>query len=427
MPAARASSASTKALGGAGAAGDGPARISTPAAVADAALLDGADLFVLSPGIPAVHPFVRAAGAAGIAVISEIELAFRCCAAPVVAITGSKGKSTTTALAGALLAAQGKHVAVAGNIGLPFSAVVAGLDADAWVVLELSSFQLETVDTLHARIAVLLGVSPDHLDRYADLEAYAAAKMRIARHQDAGDWLIVDPQDRWGAMLARRSPARVAGFSTDWQGDGVVRAGSEPVARRRSQRNVVRGRRCAAPRRPQPAQCDAALAVARTVRPVGESSALRCGASTRRHIACNRPARSPASASSTIRRAPLDAVAAGVEGLDGAILLGMGGRNKGLDFTILRPHLERVRAALLLGEAADEIERALGGTVPVHRVRDLDDMVARGLEIGVAGDTFLFSPGCTSFDMFHNAEERGAAFDAAVRQAADRVRGVGRT
>ena len=401
----------------------GRGHLETGSAVAVAGLLDGAELLVLSPGIPPTHPFVRAALMRGIPVRSEIEIGFLACPAAVVAVTGSKGKSTTTALTGALLAAQGKRCRVAGNIGRPYCEVADELGAGDWVVLEVSSFQLETVDAFHARVAVLLPISPDHLDRYPNLEAYAEAKLRIARHQESSDVLVLDPADRWGASLAAASGAQVLGFGTAWRGAGVERRGNDlvwlagasaerlagaadvPLLGAHNLRNAM-----------------AALAVARALGPVDE--AVRAAL---REFQALRFRMQPLGEIAGIRfindskGTTVEAVRAGVEGLDGTLLLGLGGRNKDLDFTPLRAHLGRVRCVFTFGESAPEIERALAGAGHLERVRDLDELVARALELGRPGDTFLFSPGCTSFDMFRNAEHRGEEFDAAVRRARSRV------
>jgi len=392
-------------------------------AAADPALLDGVDLLVLSPGIPTTHPLVQAAGARGVPVLSEIELAYRCGTAAVVAITGSKGKSTTVALTGCLLAAQGPKCEVAGNIGRPYSAVVDLVGPGDWVVLEVSSFQLETVCDFHAHIAVLLPVSPDHLDRYPSFEAYAAAKSRIAQHQTVADVLVVDPAAAHGAALGRASVARVVGFGSTWNGTGVVVEGGELVWRAAGEREVL----AAVDDVPLLGAHNlhnamAALAVVRCVGPLGPGTraALRAFRALPYRM-------QPAGEIGGIhfvndsKGTTVDAVCAGLRGLGGTLILGLGGRNKGLDFRTLRPHLGSVRAVLAYGEAAAEIERALHGAARLLRVRDLDDMVAQALAVGRPGDIFLFSPGCTSFDMFRDAEHRGREFDAAVKRARTRA------
>ncbi len=392
-------------------------------AVADPALLTGIAWFVLSPGIPLTHPFVRAAAAAGVQVISEIELAFRCTRAAVAAITGSKGKSTTTALAGVLLASQGKRCAIAGNIGDPFAAVADTLGPDDCVLLELSSFQLETVDRFHARAAVHLGISPDHLDRYRDLEAYADAKARIVRHQTASDVLVVHTSESHAARVAGMTPARVVGFDPDWKGTGVTRRGDTIVWREPGFEEAlaeVADVRLLGAHNVRNAM--AALALARALGPVNAAmrEALRHfhGLPFRMQLV---GAIGGIQFVNDSKATTVDAVAAAVAGFPGNVMLGLGGRNKELDFTQLRPHLQRVRIVFTLGESAPEIEAALAGAVSFERVHDLDQMVARALTHGQPGDTLVFSPGCTSFDMFRNAEHRGEEFDAAVERARTRA------
>src|SRR5205807_2931417 len=166
------------------------------------------DLVVLSPGVPPDQPVVRAARGRGIPVIAEIELAFRWLKGRVIAITGTKGKSTTTALTGQMLAAAGFKVTVGGNIGAPLSAQVSLSTPDTLHVVETSSFQLEQIDTFHPWIAVMLNFSPDHLDRHPDVAAYGAAKTRVFENQDADDWAVINADDAAVLEIARRSRAR---------------------------------------------------------------------------------------------------------------------------------------------------------------------------------------------------------------------------
>src|SRR5262245_55380990 len=167
-----------------------------------------ADLVVLSPGVPTEQPAVAAARERGVPVIAEIELASRWLQGRVIAITGTKGKSTTTALTGRMLETAGFRVAVGGNIGIPLSAQVAESTPDTFHVVETSSFQLEQIDTFHPWIAVMLNFSPDHLDRHPSADAYAAAKARVFENQDAGDWAVINADDPSVLELARRGRAR---------------------------------------------------------------------------------------------------------------------------------------------------------------------------------------------------------------------------
>ena len=387
-------------------------------AAARTAVLDAASLLVLSPGIPTTHALVRAARERRLPILAEIELAYRLCAAPVIAVTGSKGKSTTTALVGSLLDAAGVEHVVAGNIGLPFSAVVGSLPSRAWAVLEISSFQLETVDLFHARAAVLLAITPDHLDRYASMEEYAAAKARITRHQTAADLLVVDPEDPWSAGVGRSAAARVVGFGRLWEGRGVERDGDALVWRQGAEREEL----AAVTDVPLLGEHNVrnAMAALAVVRGLGLwNAAARQGL---RQFAGLEYRMQPCGEIGGIRivndakSTTVESVRAAVRGVRGPVLLALGGRNKGLDFTALRADLQAARVVLVFGEAAPDLERELAGAAPLQRVGTLDELLRRALELGRPGDTLLFSPGCTSFDMFRNAEERGHRFAAAVER-----------
>jgi UDP-N-acetylmuramoylalanine--D-glutamate ligase len=385
---------------------------------ADPESLAEAALFVLSPGIPGTHALVRAAEQRRIPVVSEIELAYRFSTAPVIAITGSKGKSTTAALAGHLLGAIGVRHVVAGNIGLPYSSVVSSLQPGDWAVLEVSSFQLESIEHFHARVAVQLRISPDHLDRYPDMEAYAGAKARVAQHQVEKDLLVIPPDDDWGARLAASSNARIAGFGTAWKGTGVVRDG-EALVWRTPETNETLARVDDVPllgtHNLENAMAALAILAGLGLWQERARSALRdfhgleyrmqsCGDIGGIHFVND-------SKSTTV-----ESVRAAVRGMPGNLLLALGGRNKGLDFRALGHDLEAVRVVFLYGESAQQIGRDLSGAARLEPVTDLDALVRRALELGQPGDTLLFSPGCTSFDMFDNAEHRGREFAAAVQR-----------
>jgi len=383
----------------------------------DAATVAAAHLLVLSPGIPTTHATVQQAYAAGVPVWSEIELAYRFSNAPVIAITGSKGKSTTAALLGHLWEGLGRHGVVAGNIGLAYSAVVPQLRHDDWVILEVSSFQLETIDTFHPHVAVHLPVTPDHLDRYGDMPAYAAAKARIARHLTADDYLVLDGTDSWSAALARQSSAGVVGMGNLWEGRGVVRLGDELVWQDGSSTE----RLCHVDDLPLLGRHNvhnamAALAVLYALGAWSRSS----GIGAMRSFQALSFRMQPCGEIDAVRfindskSTTVESVRAAVAGLSDRLILALGGRNKGLDFTPLRDTLRHVRRVLTFGESAAEIEAALQGSVELERVADVEAVVRRALQIAEPGDVVLFSPGCTSFDMFENAEARGRAFDAIV-------------
>jgi UDP-N-acetylmuramoylalanine--D-glutamate ligase len=359
---------------------------------------------------------VQAALSAGVPVWSEIELAYRFSQAPVIAITGSKGKSTTAALLGHLWQGAGRSGVVAGNIGLAYSAIVPQLRPDDWVILEVSSFQLETVHAFHPRVAVHLPVTPDHLDRYAGMQEYARAKARIAQCLTKDDLLVVDVTDPWSAQLAATTPARCIGFGTLCAATGVVqqdhalywvdassremlcRVADLPLLGRHNVHNAMAALavlRALQAWNPQAAQALGSFeGLAFRMQPCGEIEAVRFVNDSK---------------STTV-----ESVRAAVQGLDGPLILALGGRNKGLDFAALRETLGQVRRVLVFGEAAAAISSSLHGAAAIETVTDLTALVDRALEIAAPGDTVLFSPGCTSFDMFENAEARGRAFTAAV-------------
>ena len=395
------------------------AHLESAAAAAGPESLAGAELLVLSPGVPPAHALVRAARERGIPVIAEIELAWRSGRAPVIAVTGSKGKSTTTALVGHLLGALGVRAVVAGNIGLPYSSVVVRGEEGDWVVLEVSSFQLETVDRFHAHVAVHLRISPDHLDRYPNLETYAAAKARIARHQTAADLLVVDPDDPWGARLAAGAVARVAGFGSLWEGTGVVRDGEEILWHAPGVQRVLAGvRDVPLLGAHNLTNAMAALAVVQGLGHWQETGrAALAGFAGLEYRMQDRGTVGGIRIVNDSKSTTVESVRAAVRGLPGPLLLALGGRNKGLDFRSLRADLGSVRAVLVYGEAAGQIMGDLQDAARIVPVADLDELLERALQLGSPGDTLLFSPGCTSFDMFRNAEHRGHEFDAAVARA----------
>jgi UDP-N-acetylmuramoylalanine--D-glutamate ligase len=374
--------------------------------------MDEADVLVVSPGVPPL-PEVAAAEAKGIPVWGEVELAVRSMAhpAPVVAIGGTNGKSTTTSLVGLLLEAHGMRAFVGGNLGEPL-ADHADERFDA-VVLEVSSFQMERVDTFRPHVSALLNVTDDHLDRYASFDEYARAKGNAFRRQTPGDWAIVPADDAMCLREAKRGSARVVTFGPG----GVLDVTDDAVVDRRTDDRFARD----------------AMAL------TGGHNALNVAAA----VACVRPFGVTAD---TVRRVLREFrglphrtalvaevhgvrfyddskgtnVGAAVTALEGlrepkAVLIA-GGRDKGGSYGPLVDALGRKgRAAVLLGEAADAIARAVGDRVPVRRVATMDEAVRVGASLARPGDAVLLSPACSSFDMFRDYKHRGDEFVRAVR------------
>ncbi len=382
----------------------------------DAELLARATRIILSPGLALAEPALAAAAAAGVEIIGDIELFARAAQAPIVAITGSNGKSTVTEWVGAMAAAAGTRVAVGGNLGTPALALLD--DAIQLYVLELSSFQLETTRVLGAAVAAVLNISPDHLDRYPDLVAYRSAKQRIfsgARHVVCNR---DDPQtEPSGAIGAARSSFGLGqppgdGFGLVMDGGREWLAlGSTPLLP--SDEVGLKGRH-------NVANALAALAL-------GHAAGLPMTAmlaALRRFTGlphrCQRVAeRDGVTWIDDSKATNVGAAVAAIEGLAGPVpnlVWIAGGQGKGQTFVALAAALPgRVRKALLLGEAAGQIETAIAGRVPVARVASMAAAVAAARAAARPGDCVLLSPACASFDMFANYADRGEQFARAAR------------
>jgi UDP-N-acetylmuramoylalanine--D-glutamate ligase len=374
------------------------------------------DLVVPSPGVPPERYRSRA-----LRVCGDIELASAALAVPIVAVTGTNGKSTTTALVTQMLRAAGLRAEMAGNVGTPALSLV-GMALDT-AVLEVSSFQLETTERFRPAVAVVLNVTPDHLDRHHTIESYVAAKARILANQRPDDWAVLNEADEWyahfrdaararvlpfraigvpaqgagvdaGSLVIRSDDAPIQRFAFDWREPGVhnrenaiaaaaaVFALGAPLARALAALPVFR---------PLPHRTEL-VAQARGVTWVDDSKATNPGAALR-----------------------------ALEGFSQPIVWIAGGRAKGLDLAPLADAARaRVRAAVLIGEAAAQLEQGLRGGPPVHREASIEDAVRRAGEIARPGDVVLLAPGCSSHDQFANFEERGRRFRDAARAQAER-------
>ena len=378
----------------------------------------GADLVVVSPGVPWEAPELVAARAKGVAVIGEIELAYRELLGRVVAVTGTKGKSTTTAAIGAMLSEQGFDTRVGGNIGRPAISMVEGATPSTVFVLEVSSFQLEGIADFHPQVAVFLNLSADHLDRHPGFDAYAAAKARIFENQQATDWAVINEDDPAVRRLAAGGRARTITFGASPRPAGAFFAGGMAQLAHEGRREV--------------------LFKKDTVRVPGEHLALDLlAAATAARLAGAAPesiARAVASfrgAEHTLEEvAVIDGVSyyndskatniaaaqKSLESFQTPVLAIMGGRHKGGDFADLGPAAARhAKRILAIGEAQEAIERALGGVVPVRRCASMEEAVQEAARQAATGDVVLLAPACSSFDMFRDYADRGRAFKDAVR------------
>ncbi|CAN5376554.1 UDP-N-acetylmuramoyl-L-alanine--D-glutamate ligase [soil metagenome] len=373
-----------------------------------------ADLVVVSPGVPWRIAALEAARAAGVPVIGELELAARWLRGRIVAITGTKGKSTTTVLAGRMLEAGGRRVLVGGNIGLALSAQVEQSTDDTIHVVETSSFQLEAADTFHPWIAVLLNFSPDHLDRHATEDEYAAAKARIFANQTAHDWAVLNADDPSSLRVAASSRAQRVRFSVAQRLDEGFSLEDGLIVRRRGEAaeplvpvSAVRllGRHLLA---------DVMAAAA-----VADIAGVEAAAMTRAVEAFTglEHALEPVAEIGGVRfvndskATNIEAAQRAIECFDDGLVVIMGGRYKGGEFRDLGPALQARRAAVVaIGEARERVRQALSGVVPVRESADMAAAVRTAFTSAAPGSVVLLAPACSSFDMFGDYEERGRVF-----------------
>lgn len=367
---------------------------------------------VVSPGVSLDEPLLRELRSAGVEIVGDVELFARQAHAPVVAITGSNGKSTVTTLVGEMARQAGRKVGVGGNLGTPALDLILG-DHDLYV-LELSSFQLETTSSLRPAAAVWLNLSEDHLDRHGTMEAYAAAKARVFNGAARG---IVNRDD---AVVLRHAPANAVGFTLGVPDDGdyglIDHAGARWLAQGAAPLLPLSALRVQGLH--NAANALAALAAADAVglpRPAA-LAALRTFAGLPHR--CQWVADTAGVTwINDSKGTNVGATLAALQGLPGPIVWLGGGQGKGQDFGPLRqPLADKGRAAVLFGEDAARIEQALQGALPMERVADLDVAVTRAAVLARAGDCVLLSPACASLDQFHNYIERGERFCQRVRE-----------
>ena len=381
----------------------------------------GADVVVVSPGVPWDLPELRAARAAGVEVMAELELGFRELRGTVAAITGTKGKSTTTAALGAMLAAGGGDVRVGGNIGRPLCSLLDGAtDATQWV-LEVSSFQLEGTARFHPHLAVFLNLAPDHLDRHASFEEYAAAKARIFANQTGSDWAVVNADDPGVLQRARAGRARQLPFhvTSAAPGDGAffeegaARLRREGVAETLFTKSDVR-----LPGEHLALDLLVAGAAARVLGATAEQvqSAVR-GFRGVPHVLEHVADLDGVAFYNDSKATNVEAARRSIEAFPGRVIVILGGRYKGGDFAELAaPLAARQGAVVAIGEAAERVEQALVSEVPVARAASLREAVQRAFDMAGDGDTVLLAPACSSFDMFKDYAARGDAFKREVRE-----------
>jgi UDP-N-acetylmuramoylalanine--D-glutamate ligase len=380
-----------------------------------AGLVAGAELVVPSPGVPEAHPVYGLAAQAGVPLHSEIELAGAAAARrgiPLVAVTGTNGKTTVTTLIAEMLSAGGRRALAAGNIGRPLLDAVHD-DVDV-VVAEVSSFQLRFTETFRPRVAVLLNVAEDHLDWHPSFEDYVAAKARIFARQSGDDLLVFNADDEAVAEVAKTAPARSVAITLHSGAGGSWRLENDRL------------------RRPDGATLIAAHDLARSG-PHDIANALAAAAAAAELGTLNEALRQVLASFSGLphRVTPVGqsggvtfvddskatnphAALAALAGFESVVLLA-GGRNKGLDLGVLRTEAGRIRAVVAIGEAAGEVEACFAGLRPVRRAGSMAEAVRLGAELAEPGDTVLLSPACASFDWYTSYAARGDDFAREVK------------
>ncbi|MDX6767688.1 MAG: UDP-N-acetylmuramoyl-L-alanine--D-glutamate ligase [Candidatus Methylacidiphilales bacterium] len=370
------------------------------------------DLGVLSPGIDPSVPLVSQLRADKVPIISEIELAFRFCEKPVVAITGTNGKSTTTELIAAVLTAGGKRTEACGNIGKPFSDVARNAEDLDVITLEVSSFQLEAIETFRPRMAVFLNFAPDHLDRYRDMDEYWKAKLRIFENQGPDDFALVNSDLSLPFLAARRITFNAYGREAEYTfRDGWLCRHDKKIIEQ--SKTSLRG--------PHNAENQLAALALGDLYGIDHETVAGVFASYRALPHRCELVRQIEGVDyvNDSKATNLHSLESALQGMSTPCVLIAGGKDKGFDYAAIKDLVGRhVAHAVLIGEAQSRMVEAWGQRTRCHRAVDLADAVQTARRLARPGQTVLLSPGCSSYDMFKNFEERGQLFRELVKDLA---------
>ncbi len=382
----------------------------------------GQDLIVVSPGVPVDAPPLVQARALGEEVIGEIELAAQFFPGTILAITGSNGKTTTTTLAGEIVVAGGFPTVVGGNIGTPAISLVEGVKHDTVAVLEVSSFQLETIQSFRPRIAVVLNVTPDHLDRHRTFAAYAAAKARIFENQQPDDFTVLNADDRTCVELAARTRAQVFWFSRkkEVKLGAFVRGGQIVFRDARREREIMPVSEIPLKGAHNVENVLAAVCIGALMgsKPEQIRKAVREFTAVEHrleHVATVRGVEYYNDSKAT----NVDATIKALESFPGNIHIILGGKDKGSDYTVLNELLRtRTKRVYTIGAAAAKIESQIKGAAEIVHAETLENAIRRATESAQPGDVVLLAPACASFDQFRSYEHRGKVFKEVVAEIA---------
>lgn len=388
----------------------------------------GADLIVISPGVPVeAISHVGAARKRGVPVIGEIELGYRFANAPLVGVTGTNGKSTTTSLAGEILKAAGRKVFVGGNLGRPLSEAVTDPETGGewdWMVVEVSSFQLETIRDFHPRVGALLNLAENHLDRYGRMKDYLDAKMRLFENQTDGDWAIINADDPVVLKATQSLRARRILIGRNERAEeGVYLRGDSIISSVERRGPSHRGREAILKRQEIPLRghhnlenvlAAAAIGLACDCPPETIRQAVQTFAGLPHRLEPVR-VRDDVLYINDSKATTAAALARALESFEEPIILIAGGRDAGSRFGVLRDLIKRrVKTAILIGEARDALREAWEGATALAEAESLEDAVRLSARMARPGDVVLLAPACASFDMFRDFEDRGRRFKEAV-------------
>ncbi len=389
-------------------------RLRVPFELQSSGVFEAADMIVLSPGVPADLEPLEAARRRGATVLGEVELASYFLKGPVMGITGSNGKTTTTALAGHILRESGIPAQVGGNIGTPVTAMIDSSREEQWNVLELSSFQLETIFHFNADIAVALNVTPDHLDRHHTFEQYVAAKARLFETQQPGEFAVLNADDPTCVRYAALTKGTVLWFSSTRRAtpgislrDGKLWFDYNPLMP--ASEIPIRGRH----------NVENTMAAAVACRVAGASrekiaAAVGTFKAVEHRLEFVRTV-SGVDFYNDSKATNVDATLKALDAFPGGLWVILGGKDKGSDYTVLRAPLKsKARAVMLIGAAASKIREQIAGAVPLVDAKTLDVAVRDAYAGAQPGDTVLLAPACASFDQFEDYEHRGRVFKEVV-------------
>lgn len=378
-----------------------------------------ADFVVLSPGIPVRSASVQKFVKNGLALYSEIEVAAWFCSSPVIAVTGSNGKTTTTTLIGEMLHQKYPQAIVAGNIGQPFSAYVQNSRPDSWAVVEVSSFQLETIDRFHPRQAVVLNFAPNHLDRYDGYEDYLRAKWRITKNLQKNDELIYNSADKKLSQWSEKINCHLLGFDINgnkkqdayFDNKSIYIKGQELIAvsemKLRGKHNYMNAMAAALAAANAGVTAEVIINVLKSFKGVEHRLEFVNEIDGVKYI-------------NDSKATTVESLSFALQSFNEPVVLIAGGKDKGSDFTQLNKLIQKhVKEVVLIGSATDKMEKAWSGIKPVQRAGTLDEAVQKAREIADTGDVALLSPACASFDMFIDFEDRGRKFKKIVGNLQD--------